>query len=160
MASRSLGDLHPLFRPHAAALLAQAAAADIPLTVTCTLRSMAEQASLYAQGRTAPGRIVTNARPGYSFHNFGLAIDVVPNSLIGLPQWGDAPDHRVAADALWRRLGAIGRGLGLNWGGDFASLADRPHFQWSNGLSLAQLRNGARPVGPTTTTLQARKELP
>jgi len=40
------------------------------------LRSYQQQAALYAQGRTKPGKIVTNARPGSSWHNYGLAIDL------------------------------------------------------------------------------------
>lgn len=158
MASRSLADLDPLFRPHAQALLARAAGAGIPLTVTCTLRSPAEQAALYAQGRTAPGPVVTNAKPGFSFHNFGLALDVVPDRLLALPDWGDMPAQRAATELVWQRLGAIGRALGLRWGGDFAALPDRPHFEWSGGLSLAALRTGARPRAPApppTTTLHA-----
>lgn len=146
MPSRSLDDLHPTMRLHAAALLEQAETMAIPLAVTCTLRPIAEQAALYARGRTVPGRRVTNARPGYSYHNFGLAIDVVPRRLLALPAWGDTPAHRAEADALWHKLGAIGRGLGLSWGGDFHAFPDRPHFEWHGGLTLAQLRAGERPA--------------
>jgi len=39
---------------------------------------MEEQAALYAIGRTAPGKIVTKARPGESYHNHGLAYDWAP----------------------------------------------------------------------------------
>lgn len=145
--SRSLADLHPAMRPRAERLIADAHGAGIPLTVTCTLRSMAMQAVLYAQGRTAPGKVVTNARPGYSFHNFGLAIDVVPSELLALPDWGETPAHRDHAATLWRRLGAIGKTAGLGWGGEFVHLPDRPHFEWSGGLTLAQLRAGRRPGG-------------
>lgn len=143
--SRRLDDLHPAMRPRAERLLADAHAAAIPLTVTCTLRSMGAQARLHAQGRTVPGKVVTNARPGYSFHNYGLAIDVVPSELVVLPDWGETAAHRARATALWRRVGAIGRAAGLTWGGDFVRLPDRPHFEWSGGLTLAQLRAGKRP---------------
>ena len=146
--SRSLDDLHAAMRPRAVRLLDGARDAGIRLIVTGTLRTLAAQAALYAQGRTAPGKIVTNARAGYSFHNFGLAIDVVPAELVALPGWGDTPAQRDRADALWRRLGAIGRGQGLRWGGDFVRLLDRPHFEWSGELTLAQLRAGARPPVP------------
>lgn len=127
-------------------LLEQARRADIPLTVTFTRRSMATQAALYAQGRTAPGRIVTNARPGYSYHNFGLAIDVVPTELLALPRWGDTPGHQARTDELWSRVGGIGKTIGFRWGGEFRTLPDRPHFEWSGGLTLADLRTGARPT--------------
>jgi peptidoglycan L-alanyl-D-glutamate endopeptidase CwlK len=143
--SRSLNELEPHVRTLAQALLTNSKLAGLPLTVTCTLRPMTVQAALYAQGRTAPGRIVTNARPGYSFHNFGLAIDVVPDELVMLPGWGDTPSHSAHADALWAKLGLLGKAVGFTWGGEFSHLPDRPHFEWAGGLTLAQLRAGARP---------------
>jgi peptidoglycan L-alanyl-D-glutamate endopeptidase CwlK len=42
-----------------------------------TLRTIAEQNELYAQGRTKAGKIVTNAKGGQSYHNYGLAFDIV-----------------------------------------------------------------------------------
>lgn len=143
--SRSLDDLHPKVRAMAEKLLADAEEAGIPLKVTFTLRSMETQAALYAQGRTKPGKNVTNARAGYSFHNFGLALDVVPTALLKLPSWGDLPAHQKATNATWAKVGALGKALGFRWGGDFTSLKDRPHFEWSGGLTLAQLREGKRP---------------
>lgn len=145
MATRDLADLHPHMRVLSERLLARAKAVGIPLTVICTFRSMQEQADLYAQGRTRPGPIVTYARPGYSFHNFGLAIDVAPTRLILLTNWGETPEYREEARALWDQLGALGVDIGLRWGGDFVRIEDRPHFEWSDGLTLAQLRAGARP---------------
>lgn len=143
--SRKLTDLQPQVRSIAEQLLVRSAAAGIPLTVTFTRRSMASHAALYAQGRTCPGCIVTNARPGYSFHNFGLALDVVPTELLALPRWGDTPDHQPRTDALWAAVGTIGKALGFRWGGEFTHLKDRPHFEWSGGLTLAQLRAGDLP---------------
>src|SRR6266850_5242559 len=96
--SRSLNDLRPEIRPMIDAFLADCVAAKIDLLVTCTLRSLIEQEALYAQGRTTPGRVVTNAKPGQSAHNFGLAIDVVP-IVNGKPDWnGDHP--------IWQKIGA------------------------------------------------------
>lgn len=46
--------------------------------IYCGLRTFEEQTALYAQGRTKPGRIVTKAKPGESYHNYGLAFDWVP----------------------------------------------------------------------------------
>ncbi len=144
--SHQLADLHPRVRVMAAQLLARAEGAGVPLTVTFTLRSLQTQTALYARGRSCPGCIVTNARAGYSFHNFGLAVDVVPTELLTLPKWGDLPAHRARTDALWRDVGAIGKAAGFRWGGEFTRLSDRPHFEWSGGLSLAQLRAGQRPA--------------
>ena len=143
--SRSLADLHPHVRLMATRLLEQAEAAGIVLTVTATLRSLATQAALYSQGRTRVGPVVTNAAPGHSYHNFGLALDVVPTELLALPRWGDTPAHQARADALWTTVGAIGKAIGFCWGGDFITIVDRPHFEWSGGLTLAELRAGASP---------------
>ena len=150
--SRSLDDLHPRVNVMAEALLARCAAAGIPLTVSYTLRSMERQAELYAQGRTAPGPIVTRARPGYSFHNYGLALDVVPTELLALPRWGDTPEHHARTDQLWRQVGVIGIALGFRWGGAFSRIRDRPHFEWSGGLTLADLRAGKRPPADILST--------
>ena len=146
--SRCLDDLHPHVRSMAIALLNQAVAAGIPLTVTFTYRSSETQAALYAQGRTCPGRIVTNARAGRSFHNYGLALDVVPTELLRLPRWGDTPADQQRTDALWAKVGAIGTALGFRWGGNFRSIKDRPHFEWSGTLTLPDLWRGAVPTTP------------
>lgn len=148
--SRDLADLQPTVRAMAEQLIARSAVAGIPLEVTFTLRGMATQDALYAKGRTCPGCIVTNARAGYSFHNYGLAVDVVPTELLALPNWGDTPAHQARADALWARVGAIGKAIGFRWGGEFRSIKDRPHFEWSGTLTLADLRAGMRPVAPAT----------
>jgi peptidoglycan L-alanyl-D-glutamate endopeptidase CwlK len=94
-------------------------------------RTYAEQNALYAQGRTAPGRIVTKARGGYSNHNFGVAFD------IGLFHDGKYLDE----SPIYRKLGPIGEAAGLEWGGRWAGMTDEPHYQIATGLTLAQLRD-------------------
>uniref|UniRef100_UPI0035CA4330 M15 family metallopeptidase n=1 Tax=uncultured Sphingomonas sp. TaxID=158754 RepID=UPI0035CA4330 len=143
--SRDLADLQPHVRVMAQQLLDRTKAAGIPLIVTFTRRSLARQAALYAQGRTTAGAIVTNAKPGDSFHNYGLALDVVPTELLALPHWGDTPDHQAHTDVLWAQLGAIGKSIGFRWGGEFHSIRDRPHFEWSGSLTLADLKRGRNP---------------
>jgi peptidoglycan L-alanyl-D-glutamate endopeptidase CwlK len=54
------------------------------------LRSWTEQDALYAMGRTAPGKIVTNVKGGYSYHNYGMAVDCVP-SIHGSTSWPISP---------------------------------------------------------------------
>ena len=142
--SHLLADLHPRVRVMAGELLQRSHDAGVLLTVTFTLRSMATQTALYARGRSCPGCIVTNARAGYSFHNYGLAVDVAPTELLYLPHWGDTPAHQARATALWRQVGAIGKSVGFRWGGAFARFSARPPFELSGDLSLAQLRAGAR----------------
>lgn len=114
------------------AFLTDCAGDQIDILITCTLRSMEEQAALYAQGRTTPGRIVTNAQPGQSAHNYGLALDVVP-VVNGKPDWdGSHP--------VWHQIGALGQLRGLQWlwapGSPFIEQA---HFQHSNWRIVAGL---------------------
>lgn len=140
--SRSLDDLDPrvaaLCRQH----LALCEAHGIKVIVTFTFRSKETQAALYAQGRTEPGEIVTNAKPGESFHNYGLAYDLVPLKPNGAADW----DVKSAtAAARWNEIGALGKSLGLRWGGDFHSIKDRPHFEWSGDLKLSDLQKGKKP---------------
>lgn len=128
MASRQIDHLHPVVAEKARALLALAASEGVHLLITSTLRTFEEQAAVYAQGRTRPGKRVTNARPGQSWHNFGLAFDVVP-LVEGKPVWNSC--H-------WNRIGELGRSLGLTWGGDFRSFKDRPHFEYHPNITLAE----------------------
>ncbi|AKM20737.1 M15 family metallopeptidase [Geobacillus stearothermophilus] len=139
-AEKRLSGLHPLVADKARALIRKAYEEGIYIIITQGFRTVEEQNRLYALGRTKPGRIVTNARGGYSYHNFGLAFDVcVCNVFKGtlIPSW--------SLDRRWFRVGQIGKSLGLEWGGDWKSFKDYPHFQYTFGLSLAQLRAGKRP---------------
>jgi peptidoglycan L-alanyl-D-glutamate endopeptidase CwlK len=121
--SRLLSDLEPVTRALAEAFLHDCEAAGLRVIVTDTLRTMERQAELYAQGRTAPGRIVTKAKPGESPHNHGMAFDIAfagrtPKEL-----------YPPASDPRWQQAGHIGRVLGLVWGGDWKGFVDRPHFE-------------------------------
>lgn len=93
----------------------------IALVVTDGFRSAAQQDALYEQGRTRPGAIVTHLRGGQSWHNYGLAVDVAVLAG-GKLTWPNDDD-------LWLQIGAIGKVLGLRWGGDFPKFKDRPHFE-------------------------------
>ena len=114
MSSRSLADLRPAFRARAVAWLDQCIHAGLDVLVTCTYRSMAEQADLYARGRTAPGKKVTNAKPGQSAHNYGLALDFVP-MINGKPEWS-------AKDPAWGQAITLAESQGME------SLAHDPKF--------------------------------
>ncbi len=125
----------------------KAAANGIRIRVISGLRSYEEQAALYAQGRTSPGKIVTRARAGYSNHNFGIAFDV------GVFE-GNA---YVAESPKYKAVSVLGMELGLEWGGSWKRIVDAPHFQlrpaWALGLSERQMlaalrerREGNAPV--------------
>ena len=117
--ARTIATLQPEVRPFATALVERAAAQGIVIKVISGTRSYAEQDALFAQGRTAPGKIITNARGGQSNHNFGIAFD------IGVFDGRRYLDH----SPLYKAVGAIGLGLGLEWGGNWTSFVDEPHFQ-------------------------------
>jgi len=124
--------LHPAIRIKAAAFIVEANRRGIPLIATSGLRTFDEQQKLYNQGRSEPGAIVTNARPGESFHNYGLAIDVAP-----VGGWENF--------SRWREIGEMGKSLGFKWlalvsdGGSSRSLNDKPHFEYT-GATIAQLK--------------------
>jgi peptidoglycan L-alanyl-D-glutamate endopeptidase CwlK len=136
--SRKIEDLVPAVQQRAKALVKAAKDAGIDLLITSTYRSNEEQAALYAQGRTKPGAIVTNARPGDSYHNWRCAFDVVPLRN-GKPVWGTTgPDGD-----LWRKIGEMGETVGLEWAGRWTGkLREMAHFQYTGGLRLADFKAG------------------
>ena len=108
---------------------------NIDLLVTSTYRDLESQAALYSQGRTSPGKIVTNAGPGDSYHNWRCAIDVVP-LVNGKADWdGSHP--------VWAEIGRLGKDAGLEWAGEWVHFKELAHFQYSGGLTIAQLKEGA-----------------
>ena len=132
--SRSLDDLLDPVKDKIQAFLDAAKDQGIDLLVTSTYRDNESQAALYAQGRTAPGRIVTNAKAGESFHNYRCAVDVVP-VVGGKCIWDDVD--------LWNKIGEIGEGCGLEWAGRWTSFKELAHFQFTGGHSLKDLQQGA-----------------
>ena len=133
--SRSLDDLVPPAKQRAQAFVEAAKAKGIDLLVTSTYRDNESQDALYAQGRTIPGNIVTRAKAGQSWHNWRCALDVVP-LVNGKAIWDD--------QALWKQVGEIGRSCGLEWAGDWVTFKEFPHFQYTGGLTIAQLQQGAK----------------
>lgn len=128
MASRSLSDLCPEAKEVCEEFITQCAEIGIDVLVYQTYRSNAEQDKEYAKGRTAPGKIVTYKKGGQSKHNYvdehgkpaARAFDCV--ALKGkICLWS-------AAAPEWEKMGEIGRGLDLIWGGDW-KMKDRPHFE-------------------------------
>lgn len=118
--------------------------AGIDLLITQTYRSPADQNALFAEGRTAPGHIVTRAKAGQSMHQYRVAYDVVPLRN-GKPVWDLVP---YVNKAIWQQVGAIGKAQGLEWAGDWIEFQEYPHFQYTGGLSIAELAAGQIPVYP------------
>lgn len=121
MASRRIEDLDIRLQPLVRDLLARANQVTAPWQtfITDGFRSYAEQAALYAKGRTAPGKIVTNAKPGTSNHEKGLAVDLAFQN-----------GGRLSYDeALYKKIVPIAKSLGFDWGGDWSGFPDKPHFE-------------------------------
>ena len=104
------------------------------LRVTQGYRSTEEQNKLYNQGRTTPGNIVTNAQGGESYHNYGLALDVVVMDK-GKPNWNQQITPQIANVASKE---------GFAWGGNWTSLKDYPHFQMTFGQSIKDLKRNKK----------------
>lgn len=147
--SRDISELHPSTRARCERFLKECKAQDIDVLITSTYRDADSQNALYAEGRTKPGSIRTNARGGQSFHNFRCAFDVVPLRNGRLPVWGtkgnglddDPTDDDTDDLELWQRVGAIGESVGLEWAGRWkGKLREMAHFQYSGGLKIADLQ--------------------
>lgn len=131
--SRKLEDLDDATEAKALEFLAACRAIGIPVLITSTYRDIEAQDALYAQGRSKPGRIVTRAAGGNSMHNYRCAFDFVP-LVAGKPVWDNA--------SLWARCGFAGESCGLEWGGRWSSMTDKPHMQNTGGRTLAQIKAG------------------
>lgn len=107
---------------------------------THTLRTDKEQDELYAQGRTKPGNKVTNAKGGQSYHNYGLAFDICLIIDGKSASWDTLKDFDGDKVSDWMEVVKIAKNHGWEWGGDFKSFKDAPHFQKSFGLTTGQLR--------------------
>lgn len=138
-------------QPYARALFERAAKNGIQIQIVGGTRTYAEQDALYCQSRNIEyctqkrlfknAARVTNAKGGYSNHNFGIAFDIgIFDGKNYLPESSKYDD-----------VGKLGKELGLEWGGDWSSFRDRPHFQlrptWAKNLTevkmLEELRRRA-----------------
>ena len=121
-------------RPKAWALIGYGQIIGERLTVVQGRRTFPHQNKLFAQGRTSPGRRVTSAKAGQSYHNYGLAVDLAGVNDDGSINWG-VPYKEIAVFAE--------KELGLYWGGHFpAKKRDAPHFEfrflpWQRLLGIA-----------------------
>lgn len=129
--SRSIDALAPVVRARAVAFVDECKACGLDVLIYCTLRTHAEQTALYAQGRTTPGAVLTNARAGQSLHNadengHAWAFDAVP-MLAGKALWNDA--------ARLELMGVCGEAVGLEWAGRWVGkLRETVHFQNKGGV--------------------------
>ena len=117
-----LETLEPAFRVKIVALLDEVQkATGRKWALSDGRRTISQQNALYAQGRTKPGKVVTNAKGGQSAHNFGLAADLWPMK-------GKDFDW-TANQALFKTMADIARSMGLTPGYYFKSIHDAPHIE-------------------------------
>ncbi|KUO95715.1 peptidoglycan-binding protein [Ferroacidibacillus organovorans] len=135
--SAALESLNPHVAAMARRFLALTREHHMDVRIYTAFRSWSDEDRLFAQGRWTPGPIVTNARGGDSYHNWGLAFDAAPFE-----------NGAMTTDvSKFRLMGQLGKQAGLQWGGDFKSIVDYPHFQDTFGLNTWDLLNGVRPPG-------------
>lgn len=135
--------LHPKIRQEIESIIKEANTAltgRASVRISQGLRTIAEQNALYAQGRTdKTKKIVTNAKGGSSFHNYGLAVDIVLILDGKTASWDDKTDFDGDRVSDWMEVVAMFKKYGYVWGGDFRSIRDSPHFEKSFGYTTSQL---------------------
>lgn len=121
--SRDISRLRPDVEANCRIWLDLCKANGLNVLVTQTVRDKEYQESLYAQGRTRPGSIVTNSTtPTFHSEKAGLAFDFCK----------DVKGHEYDDAAFFRKAADIAKMIGFSWGGDWKSFVDKPHIQWDN----------------------------
>lgn len=132
-------EAHPVLRSELVKIYVDILNANVSIRFTDVYRNFIEQDALFRQGRTSPGKIVTYARAGESYHNFGLAVDfclLLNNGKAA--SWDREKDVDKDNIADWEEVVKIFKSYGWKWGGDW-KFKDYPHFQKSFGYSTEQL---------------------
>jgi len=140
--SRNIDDMHPTVARGCREWINRMAQNGFTsVGISATYRDNTHQDWLYAQGRTIrpPDSIVTNARGGQSIHNYRLGFDFYRN----IP--GQAYNDSTPAERrFWDEGGRIWMAMGGEWGGSWKGLVDRPHCEFTGGLTLQDLQAGHR----------------
>ncbi len=124
--------VHPKLRTELTAIIEEVQAkltGIASIRLTQGLRTISYQNSLYAQGRTTKGSIVTNAKGGQSNHNYGLAVDFCLIINGKEMSYNEVKDFDADGIADWKEVVTIFKSHGWFWGGDFRSIKDSPHFE-------------------------------
>ena len=126
---RDVKQLHPELQEKFELLQKKCAQKGIKIIATECLRTAKEQDALYAKGRTAPGYKVTNCQgKSYSsMHQWGVAFDYVIDQ--DTDKDGDVDINDLYCAKLMNVVGKLGQSIGLEWGGSWKSIVDKPHFQ-------------------------------
>lgn len=119
--------------------------ANMAIRIVQGLRTIDEQNAIYAQGRTKPGKIVTKAKGGKSYHNYGLAIDFAimrdtdGNGTYEELSWDTSRDADKDSQKDWQEVVKVFEAAGWTWGGKFATIVDAPHLQKTFGYKVSAL---------------------
>jgi peptidoglycan L-alanyl-D-glutamate endopeptidase CwlK len=145
--------LHPELRKEALDIyteICKRLSNNVQCRFTYTLRTDKEQDALYAIGRTKPGKVVTWAKGGESYHNYGFAIDVcllidLNNDGVKEASWDTLKDYDGDHQSDWREIVEVFLKYGWEWGGNWNKpKTDTPHFQKTFGKSITQLQKEPR----------------
>lgn len=122
---RDITKLHPLLQEKATQLVSECVKNGLIIAIGECVRTVVEQDALYSKGKTKPGIKVTNAKGSTysSMHQWGIAFDFYRND--GKGAYNDT-------DGFFTKVGKIGKSIGLEWGGSWISIKDKPHFQLPN----------------------------
>lgn len=140
--------LHPKIADEVKALIEKAESffpTSIAIRIAQGLRTIDEQNALYAQGRTKPGSIVTKAKGGQSYHNYGLAIDFCllqdknGDGKYETVSWKVAEDFDKDGIPDWREVVDVFEKAGYTWGGRWAKMVDAPHLEKTFGHHWSDL---------------------
>ncbi len=123
---KGLDMLYPDVKEKAERLISAMSKQGMYVELDNSFRSALWQDKLFAQGRTAPGNVVTAAHGLESYHQYGLAFD------LRFVKYGWNPPA-----GWWEILGKEGEKLGLTWGGTFQ---DYSHFEWHPGFDWKSLK--------------------
>ncbi len=128
---RNIDKLHPAIQDKFRDAINELARMGVNVRLYSGFRSFAEQHNLWKKGRIDAGSKVTNAKAGQSYHNYGLAGDVV-----------EIKNGRAIWDAAsYRKIAPVFKKYGFTWGGDWKSFKDMPHFQMSFGRKTSELKH-------------------
>lgn len=145
-------ELHPIVAEKVEILIEKTAERDITILITDDYRSFEEQDKLYDQGRRTPGKVVTHAEGGESYHNFGLAVDFALQLENGDVIWNTEYDGNGNGQSDWFEVAEIAKELGFQWGGDWHGFKDYPHLQMDFGLTINNIQEGKRVKIPQLIT--------
>lgn len=143
--------LYPPFAARLTDLESRLAAARLPFYLFMGLRTWEQQDALYQQGRSLPGKRVTNARGGESLHNYGFGADYVLDGMLEKPgiQWSWDLKADLNADGRndWLQLAETAEACGLESGFRWKAFPDAPHVQNTFGLTLTEMKELHRTGG-------------